>query len=229
MLDDGTNTPRISKPVIPRRRNGRNWSDCAISPFATENHIRFQPMREIGREAAGGFGVATCARLLDDPDPLLLDFCGNAAGRIPQRVIEIHLEQVGGLVSAAVEVNGQTVLGFGVGFCLPRCELVYAEDAKLFDGLDVPEDGAAALAYLLGKGGGGWPGEAVAGLGIEEVEDRFESEFDFGRELAAGSDFAECSIAAAGLIAGYGALSSTWIEHGAGSPWTVDYGLPAPR
>jgi hypothetical protein len=147
---------------------------------------------------------------------------------IPQKVIGIHLEQVGGLVSAAVKVDGQTVLGFGVGFRLFRCELVHVKDAKLLDGLDVPEDGTTTLAYLLGKGGGGWPGDAVAGLSIEEVEDRFESEFDFRRELAAGSDFAECSVAATGVFAGHEALSSAWIEHGAGSPWTVS-GLPAPR
>jgi len=185
-------------------------------------------MGEISRGATGGFGIATFARLLDDAGPLLLDFCRNAAGRVPQRVIWIHLKQVGGLVSAAVEVNGQTVLGVGVGFRLPRCELVYAKDAELLDGFEVPEDGAAALAYLLGKGGGGWPGEAVAGLGIEEVEDRFEGLFGFGRELVADSDFAVCSIAATGVFAGHEALSSAWIEHGAGSPWTV-YGLPAPR
>lgn len=229
MLEDGTNTPRISKPVISRRRSFRKWSNRAIPPFATESHIYFQPMGEVGREAAGGFGIATFARLFDDAGPLLLDFCGNAAGRVPQRVIGGYLKQVGGLVSAAVEVNGQTVLGIGVGFRLPRCELVYAEDAKLLDGLDVPENGAATLAYLLGKGGSGWPGEAVARLGIEQVEDCFEGLFDLGRELAAGSDFAECSVAASGIYVGHGALSSVWIEHGADSPWTVDYGLPAPR
>ena len=177
---------------------------------------------------AGGFGIATSASLLDDPGPLLLDFCGNAMSCSPQWVIGIHLKQVRGLVSAAVEVDGQTVLGFGVGFRLFRCELMHAKDAELLDGLDVPEDGAATLADLFGKGGGGWPGEAVAGLGIEEVKDGFESEFDFRRELAAASDFAECSVAATGVFAGHVALSSAWIEHGAGSPWTV-YGLPAPR
>ena len=77
---------------------------------------------------------------------------------------------------------------------------MHAEDAELLDGFEVPEDGAAALADLLGKGGGGRPGKAVAGLGIEEVEDRFESEFDFGRELAAGPDFAKCSVAAGGVL-----------------------------
>ena len=73
---------------------------------------------------------------------------------------------------------------------------MHAEDTKLFDGFEVPEDRASALAHLLGKGGGGWPGEAVAGLGIEVVEDYLEGEFDLGREVSAGPDFTECPVAA---------------------------------
>ncbi|MGM0486858.1 MAG: hypothetical protein ACQESR_08880 [Planctomycetota bacterium] len=64
----------------------------------------------------------------------------------------------------ALLLDGKTILAIHIILRLVQRELAHVEDVELFDRFDMPEDGAAALAGLLGKPSGGRPGDTLSRL-----------------------------------------------------------------
>ena len=126
----------------------------AVPANARWSQIHFRPACPIAGETAGGLGVASGVDPLNDVFPFSFHLRRNGTRLIPQRVAGVHFEEIRCLVSALIESNHKTVSVQCVRLRLIRRELVDMEDAELFDGFEVPQDGSSALADSLGKGSG---------------------------------------------------------------------------